>query len=305
LNAKVVYSRLISESYIDANKVSYNTINRVFIKLKSKDVDVKKQMLRYDAKFANDIWCADSTFGLYLYKNNTKTRLVIIAFIDDASRLITSCKIYDSDNIPNLLSCYNDAIAKYGVPKVLNVDNGKNYRSNATSIVNAKLGVSIHYDPIHTPQSKAKAERFFRTLKDHWFASINFRNFHSIEEFQKSLDDYIAKYNNTIHTSLDGLTPMQRYQKDFASINYLTQEKLHDAFLLETTRKATFDSLITLNDVWYQLPPKFSNRKVNILYSVDYKDVYVLDENNHISISILDKVANSITKRQYPLSVED
>ena len=306
MNAKGIYRTLIENGVIKAKEVSYDTVNRVFVKFKNKPVENIKQMLRYECEYANDVWCADSSFGLYLYKDNKKVKLVIIAFIDDASRLITACKIFDSDNISNLLLTYKDAIEKHGLPKMLNLDNGSNYRSSAFALVNAKLGVAVHYDPPKTPQSKAKAERFFRTLKDQWMISINFHDFKSIADFQKSLDTYIHKYNNTVHSSLNGLTPISRFQKDIDGINYLSKEEIDNHFLLEISRKATFDSIVFINEIQFQLPPKFSNRRVNLQYSCDLLNVYVLDDNNNkIEISRVDKLANSKIKRQYKLSKED
>ena len=155
-------------------------------------------MLRYEAGYANDIWCADSSHGPYLYIDNQKIKLYIIAFIDDASRMITGCKIYDSDNVVNLMATLKSAIATYGKPKVLNMDNGRNYRSKQMSIIAAKCGISLHYDPVKTPTSKAKIERFFKTLKEHWMASIDYHNFKSIDEYQTSLNDYIRNILNLI-----------------------------------------------------------------------------------------------------------
>ena len=299
MNAKGIYKNLIKSNEINANDVSYSTINRIYTKIKNTIPENTKQMLRYECKYANDVWCADSSFGLYLYKNKQKIKLVIIAFIDDASRVITSCKIYESDNINNLLLTYKDGIERFGLPKLMNVDNGSNYRSSGYALVNAKLGTGIHYDPVHSPTSKSKIERFFRTLKDQWMASINFHDFKSIEEFQKSLDMYINQYNNTIHSSLNGLSPMQRYINDTKFIRRLDSDKIEDSFLLEISRKATFDSLIVINDTYYQLPPKFSNKKVTVLYSIDLSKVYINDEGNRIEVLKLDKVANSTIKRSY------
>lgn len=306
MNAKCIYRKLIESQCINATNISYDTINRIFQKIKKSSKETVKQMLRYECKFANDVWCADSTFGLYLHNNNSKIKLVIIAFIDDASRLITSCKIYDSDNISNLLDAYKLAIEKYGKPRLINVDNGSNYRSSTYSLINAKLGIGIHYDPIHSPTSKSKIERFFRTLKDQWMSTIKFSDFHSIDEFQKSLDNFIVKYNNTIHSSLSGLTPNERFQKDIESVIFLDQEIIDDAFLIEISRKATFDAIVTINETLFQLPPKFSAKKVQLLYSANLSKVYVVDGDDKVEIFKVDKVANSLIQRsQYKLSSED
>jgi len=295
--------------YLENNfvgKCSYSTVNRIYQSLKA-DLEKyvpNKDMRRYECPYFNDVWCADSSVGPYLYKDKEKIRLYIIAFIDDASRTITGCKIFDSDNTYNLISTLKSAVAVYGKPKTLNVDNGRNYKAKQTQTIAAKVGISMHYDPIKTPTSKSKIERFFRTLKDHWLSSINYHDFKSIEEYQVSLNNYINKYNNTIHSSLNGLTPLQRKDKDNDKIIYLSECDLHDKFLLELERKASFDSIVLIDEVEYEVPSKFATRRVNIRFSHDFSKVYVLDGTNKIEIKKVNKIENSMTKRKGRLTDE-
>lgn len=300
LNAKAIYHRLISDDDIFFKDVSYSTVNRVFKKLKieSTSDSSRPQMLRYEAKYANDIWCLDSTFGLYLYDGKTKKKLCIIAILDDASRLVTACKIFDSDNTSNLISTYKSAITTYGLPRKLNLDNGKNYRSTAFNLINAKLGVALHYDPIHTPTSKGKIERFFKTLKIQWMASINFHDFKSIDEAQKSLNDYVFKYNNSIHSALS-ISPLSRYQIDSNNIVIKSPEYIDKAFLLEVDRRATVDSLVSINNTFFQCPPQYSQKKVHIAYNFDLSNVLLIDNNKTFSLFKLDKSSNVDVKRKY------
>ena len=287
-------------------KCSYNTINRVYQSIK-KDINLytpTKDMRRYECPYFNDVWCADSSVGPYLYKDKKKIKLYIIAFIDDASRVITGCKIFDSDNTYNLISTLKSAVSVYGKPKTLNVDNGRNYKSKQTQTIAAKVGISMHYDPIKTPTSKSKIERFFRTLKDHWTSSIDYHDFKSIDEFQASLSNYINQYNNTIHSSLNGLTPLQRKDKDNDKIIYLTKEDLNDKFLLEIERKASFDSIVMIDEVEYEVPSKFAARRVKIRFSYDFTKVYILDNNTKIEIKKVNKIENSMTKRKGRLTDE-
>ncbi len=287
-------------------KCSYNTVNRIYktIKKNNSKYIPRKDMRRYECAFFNDVWCADSSVGPYLYKDKEKIKIYIIAFIDDASRLITACKIFDSDNTPNLISTFKSAVAIYGKPKTLNVDNGKNYKSKQMNIIAAKVGVSMHYDPVHSPTSKSKIERFFRTLKEHWLSSINYHEFKSIEEYQTSLNNYINHYNNTIHSSLNGLTPLQRKDKDNDKIIYLKEEELNDKFLLELERKASFDSIVLINEIEFEVPSKFAARKVKLRYSDDFSKVYVLDGSKKIEIKKVNKIENSMTKRKGRLTDE-
>lgn len=305
LKATDIYNMVLSEG-VKKEECSYATVNRIYkkIKLNIKNPASIKEMLRYEAGYANDIWCADSSHGPYLYIDNQKIKLYIIAFIDDASRMITGCKIYDSDNVVNLMATLKSAIATYGKPKVLNMDNGRNYRSKQMSIIAAKCGISLHYDPVKTPTSKAKIERFFKTLKEHWMASIDYHNFKSIDEYQTSLNDYIRKYNNTVHSSLNGKTPIERRDVDLNNIIYLTEDSLNTNFLFEVERRVSFDCVVILDQKEFQTPAKFANRKkVKIKYSFDFSKVLIVDENNQeFEIKELNKVENSKVKRKSKLT---
>lgn len=304
LRAMDIYRELI-KSEISPKMCSYDTVNRIYRKIKTKTLDEQtKERLRYECKFSNDVWCADSSVGPYLYIGNERIRLTIIAFIDDATRLITGCKIYDSDNTINLIATLKSAVATYGKPKVLNMDNGRNYRSNQMSLIAARVGISLHYNPIKTPQSKAKIERFFRTLKEHWLAKINYHNFKSIEEYQTSLNDYIREYNNTIHSSLNGKTPVQRRNQDASIIKYLPEENIDRDFMLEIERKVSFDSVVLIDTKEFQVPYKYSSRKIKIRYSHDYSKAYVINGNNFEEIKLLNKIENSQIKRKSKLTEE-
>ena len=304
LRAMDIYRELI-KSEISPKMCSYDTVNRIYRKIKTKTPDEQtKERLRYECKFSNDVWCADSSVGPYLYIGNERIRLTIIAFIDDATRLITGCKIYDSDNTINLIATLKSAVGTYGKPKVLNMDNGRNYRSNQMSLIAARVGISLHYNPIKTPQSKAKIERFFRTLKEHWLAKINYHNFKSIEEYQTSLNDYIREYNNTIHSSLNGKTPVQRRNQDASIIKYLPEENIDRDFMLEIERKVSFDSVVLIDTKEFQVPYKYSSRKIKIRYSHDYSKAYVINGNNFEEIKLLNKIENSQIKRKSKLTEE-
>jgi Integrase core domain. len=116
-------------------------VNRVFKKIKdsSNAPKVLKEMYRYECKYVNDVWCADSSAGPYLYKDNQKIRLWIIAFIDDASRTITACDLFESDNTNNLIGTLKKAVTKYGKPKVLNMDNGKKLSFSSNVYYNCQM----------------------------------------------------------------------------------------------------------------------------------------------------------------------
>lgn len=284
--------KMLKDSGVTKDQISLSTVNRVINSL-PKDEKNDNIMYRYEFEHINEMWCGDSSHGPYLYKDGAKIKLFIIALIDDASRLVLAARIFDSDNTLNLISTLKVAVSKYGKPKKFNFDNGSNYRSSQIELIAAKIGSSVHYCRPYNPEAKAKIERWFLTLKTQWMASIKYGEFHSIEEYQTSLNEYVNKYNNTVHSSLNGLTPMERFLKETDLIKKIEEDNINKIFQFETERKVSIDNIVVIENVEYEVPYKYSRRKIRISYLDLNEGVYLIDNNERIEIKPLDKKANS------------
>lgn len=58
---------------------------------------------------------------------------------------------------------------------------------------------------------KAKIEKWFRTLKDQWMSQLNMNDFENLDELRTSIISYVNTYNQNIHSSLNGLSPQDRF----------------------------------------------------------------------------------------------
>ena len=284
--------KMLRESGVTKGQISLSTVNRVVNSIPKEKMNVEP-MYRYELEHINEVWCGDSSHGPYLYKDKTKVKLYIIALIDDASRLITAARIFEADNTINLLSTMKLAVSKYGKPKRFNFDNGSNYKNAQINIVTARLGVGVHYCRPYNPEAKAKIERWFKTLKSQWMSTLNYSEFHSVEEYQISLNEYVNAYNNNIHSSLNGLTPMQRYLKEVELVKKIDEYSLEKDFLFEIERRVSIDNIVVIDNKEYEVPAVYSSKKVKIKY-LDPKDgVFIVDNDKQIEIKPLDKKANA------------
>ena len=284
--------KMLRESGVTKDQISLSTVNRVVNSIPKEQMNVEP-MYRYELEHINEVWCGDSSHGPYLYRDKAKVKLYIIALIDDASRLITAARIFEADNTINLLSTMKLAISKYGKPKRFNFDNGSNYKNTQINIVTARLGVGVHYCRPYNPEAKAKIERWFKTLKSQWMASLRYSEFHSIDEYQSSLNEYVNNYNNTPHSSLNGLTPMERYLKEADLVKKLDETSLEKDFLFEIERRVSIDNIVVIDNKEYEVPAVYSSKKVRIKY-LDPKDgVFIVDNDKQIEIKPLDKKANA------------
>lgn len=284
--------KMLRESGVTKDQISLSTVNRVVNSIPKEQINVEP-MYRYELEHINEVWCGDSSHGPYLYRDKAKVKLYIIALIDDASRLITAARLFEADNTVNLLSTMKLAVSKYGKPKRFNFDNGSNYKNAQINIVTARLGVGVHYCRPYNPEAKAKIERWFKTLKTQWMASLRYSEFHSVDEYQSSLNEYVHNYNNTPHSSLNGLTPMERYLKETDLVKKLDETSLEKDFLFEIERRVSIDNIVVIDNKEYEVPAVYSSKKVRIKY-LDPKDgVFIIDGDKQIEIKPLDKKANA------------
>lgn len=261
-----------------------STVNRFVQKYKdSKGITPIKDMRRYECEHINEVWCGDSSVGPYLKVDGKKQRTYIIALIDDASRMIVGIDIFFNDNFVNLMSVIRGAVIKYGKPKKFNFDNGANYRSGQMNLLAARIGTIIHYNPARTPTGKAKIERWFRTLKDQWMSQLCMNDFKDIEELRKSLFAYVQEYNQRIHSSLNGKSPMERFFSESTLIIRMSDQEVERSFLLEIERKVSNDSVIVIDEKEYEVNYKYQGQKLLIRYSPDLKKVcdYPSDNPRH------------------------
>lgn len=273
---------------------SLSTINRLVNKIRREKVtSIKDEMLRYERAHINEVWCGDSTVIWANKLDKNPVKLYIIALIDDASRRIVGAQVFYNDNAINLTKTLKTSVLKFGIPDVFNFDNGRNYKCKQMEVIAGKIGSRIHYCAPYSPTAKAKIERWFRTLKDHRTAN----ECKKIEEIQASLNEYVIKYNSTIHSSLKGMTPIDRFNSELNIVRYLEESKKNEAFLFEIDRKASIDGVIKVEGIEYETGYKYQGQRVRIVYEPGLEHVYIKDENGLTEIFELDKISNSKSSR--------
>ena len=305
LPAVQIYERLKEDGLIVNGSPSLSTVTRYIKEIKESSDQVSiTERRRYEKEHINEVWYGDSAHALYIYDDNDKPKkkkVYIIALIDDASRMIVGIEAFFEDNFVNLMKVIKQAVSTYGVPHMCSFDNGSNYRSNQMGLLAARIGVAINYNPPRTPQSKAKCERWFSTLRMQFLSGIKPSDYHSLQDFNLDLIKYVQKYNTTIHSSLNGLSPLDRFFKESELIIRKTDEEIERDFVLEVERKVSPDSVIIIDNKEYEIDYHYQNQKILIRYTSDLKNVYVVDRDNDnklIPINLLDKHANSSIKRE-------
>ena len=301
LSASAIYRQLQDNGSIRSDQLSESTVLRFINEMMLQERFTNNQDLRrYERPHINEVWCGDSSVGPYLTtEDGKKHRVYVIALIDDASRFITGIDVFFNDNFVNLMSVTKSAVAKYGVPKMFNFDNGASYRNKQMELLAARIGSTIHYCRPYTPVQKAKIERWFRTMKDQWMATLNMKDFHSLDELRGSLLTYVKLYNQKPHRSLGGKSPEERFFEESSIIRRISDEQIEQSFLLEIERRVSSDSVITIDQIEYEVDYRFAKQRITLRYSPDMDEIYVVEHDGTLTpIRVLNKQDNSIVKRE-------
>lgn len=301
MSASAIFRQLQDNGSIVNGALSESTVNR-YINLLSLELKTttNQDMRRYERPHINDVWCGDSSVGPYLkLDDGKKHKVYIIALIDDASRFITGIDVFFNDNFVNLLSVMKSAVAKYGRPQMFNFDNGSSYKNKQMELLAARIGTTLNYCKPYTPTAKAKIERWFRTMKDQWMATLDIRDFHSLDELRGNLLAYVQRYNQTTHASLKGKSPQDRFFSESEKIRRLPFEEIHQAFLLEIERRVSSDSVIVIDQIEYEVDYRFAKQKIRLRYSPDMKEIFIVEADGTLSpIRLLNKQENAFIKRE-------
>ena len=301
ISGTAIYKKLINEKYVNEKEISLNTILRY---LKSNNLKasqlITKERRMFEMEHVNDCWQSDTSDGPYIIINNEKYRTKLIMFIDDKSRMIMGYDFFLNDTAINMQHVLKNAIKTYGVPKRLFVDNGGPYANKQLSLICASLGIELIHAKPYSPESKAKIERSFRTIKDGWMRCTDWNNFKTLDDVKHSLNNFIySEYINKTHSSTKE-TPNERWHNEYKSIKFLDEDIIDKSFLHRKIRKVRLDQTISLENNYYEIPYKYVGLSIEIRYNPnDLKEVFIYEDDNYISTcKMVDKIANSKIKRK-------
>ena len=299
LNATQIHQKLISDSFIPAT-VSVDAVQR-FIKhndLKSARNPNVRDRKAFEEDMFGKMWQADTCYLPHITEDGQCRRVYCVMIIDDHSRLLVGGELFYNDNAANFQKVLKDAIATYGIPDKLYVDNGGPYCNEQLSLICGSVGTVLLHTRVRDGASKAKVERHFRTLKERWLYTLDVASISSLAEFNSLLKDYMRSYNTTFHTGT-GCTPFSRYQDTKShSRTPQSREWLEECFLNRITRKVNKDSTVSINKMSFDVPMQFISMKVDIRYQPsDMDTAFILYEGKHFPLLRTDKNANCHTKR--------
>lgn len=128
------------------------------------------------------------------------------------------------------------------------------------------MGVLLSHARPYSPASKGKIERVFRTFRTQFLSTLDLQELTSLKDLNTRFWSYVeSTYNRKVHSSLNGLSPMERYLKDKERFRFVrNKESLDRVFLNEALRRVNHDATITFMKRVYEVPQEFIGRQVTV-----------------------------------------
>ena len=261
---------------------------------------------RFAFRDAGELWMSDVMHGPKVRLGRSRRKTYLIAFIDDATRVIPFAAFATAENIQAFLPVFKNALIRRGLPQRLYVDNGAAYRSRQLVLICAKLGVALVHARPYQPAGKGKIERYFRTLRAGWLNHLDAQALDSLQTLNRSLWAWIeGEYHNTPHRGIEGRTPLEQWALASAAVRYPDATlDLDDIFLFEARRRVHKDRTVSLNGRLYEVDPLLVGQRVFLRYDPEAPPTRPLDVVHDGKpagkATRLDAYANTAVKRGYP-----
>lgn len=240
---------------------------------------------RFQHKNRNDLWHSDIKFGPYLPigKNGEVKQVYLVAFLDDATRYVLHAAFYPTLDHVIVQDCFRQAIAKFGVPRAVFFDNGKQFRNKWMVRACSKMGVRLLFARPYSPEATGKIERFNRTA-DQFLAEQKLEKPQTLDHLNRLFYVWLDEcYQNRSHSALkEQVSPRQAFEKDEKSLLFLEPAVITNAFLHCEDRKVDKAGCISFANKKYEAGLSFVGSTVQVIYDPTDISVLTLEYEGHL-----------------------
>jgi len=152
----------------------------------------------------NQVWAMDTT-----YIPMRRGFVYLTAVVDWAARRILAWRVSISLAADAAVEALKEAIARYGVPEIMNTDQGSQFTASDFIAVLREHAIRISMDGKGCWRDNVFVERLWKTIK---YEHVYLHGYETVSEACTKLATYIDFYNRRRpHTALDRRTPDDVY----------------------------------------------------------------------------------------------
>ena len=282
-------------------------MKKKFFKVGENTVFETREKRSFENEYCNGLWHADYHHSSLqvITKDGTMKTPIVLAIIDDQSRLICHAQWYLNEDTENLVHSFSQAVLKRGLPRSFLTDNGGPFTSGEFTQGLTRLSIKTENTLPYSPWQNGKQERFFGTLECRLMDMLENKKDLTLKE----LNDYTVawiemEYHRTVHSDID-ITPIERFAngKDVGRASPSFSD-LKFLFCREERRKQRLtDGTISLEAKRYEIPLRFRGLKeIWLRFALwDLSHVFLVDRttgNLLEKIYPIDKIKNAYSGRR-------
>jgi putative transposase len=149
----------------------------------------------------NHVWAADIT-----YIPMARGFLYLVAIIDWASRAVLAWRLSNTIDSRFCVEALEEALERYGKPKIFNTDQGAQFTSAAFTAKLEKAGVAISMDGRGRFMDNIFIERLWRSIK---YEEVHLKAYADGREARAGIGSWMTFYNfRRPHQAINNHTPM-------------------------------------------------------------------------------------------------
>jgi putative transposase len=153
---------------------------------------------------ANQVWALDTT-----YIPMARGFVYLTAVVDVASRRVLAHKVAITLEAVHAKEVIEQAFAHYGVPEIVNTDQGSQFTAVEFTDVVLTRGCKLSMDGRGAWRDNVFVERLWRSVK---YERVYLKVYDAVSAARADIADYLAWYNTQRpHSKLERLTPTERY----------------------------------------------------------------------------------------------
>jgi transposase InsO family protein len=314
-NKRALYRFCIENGLLDPERIAQTTFYRLIREydlLTPEDKDNKKR-LAFSMKYANQLWQADTMFGPHVDTGvslGVRKQARLIAFIDDASRVLCHGEFFFEENIDSMVKAIRAAFYKRGVPEQLLVDNGSIYCSQEITLICARVGCILRHTAVRDAAAKGKIERFFRRVRDQFL--VQKLDLSSLVAFNRQFTHWVESDYNAVPHDAIGMKPIDRFGIDLARVRFLVPSEHNDElFYAEAVRKVKKDNTFSFAGRRYETTVALAGKEIQLRHDRRRGDairsdtdmspaaVVIYHKGQRMGAArLLDAVANGLSRRK-------
>lgn len=272
----MLYRLLIQKAYFQRSQLSPTTFYRMTRENNLFDFKTTEKLrLSFSMQFANELWQADTLHGPSIQQNDKWRKTFLIAFIDDASRVIAHAEFFYHDNTTNMIDAFKAALYKRGKPERLYFDNGANYSSKEILQACLRLNIRLSHAPVRDGAAKGKIERFFRGFRDRFLTQHP--SFSSLQELNEKTQAWVEQeYNSKYHSGIQ-MIPIDRFNLDLNRIRFLTNDQFsEETFFIEEDRKVSKTNVFSIQSEKFECPVDLREKTIQVRYDRTLKNRFIV-----------------------------